>query len=107
MLVQTRQPDHPVVRAAAAADPDLVSHHDRALRRQLGFPPFGALAEIAGAAAPAFVQRLGQPADLRISPVGEGHWVVRATDRALLLDALAAVERPPGRLRLAIDPLRF
>ena len=107
ILVQTRQPDHPVVRAAAAADPDLVSRHDRALRRQLGFPPFGALAEIAGAAAPAFVQRLGQPAGLRISPVGEGHWVVRATDRALLLDALAAVERPPGRLRLAIDPLRF
>ncbi len=107
MLVQTRQPDHPVVRAAAAADPDLVGHHDRALRRQLGFPPFGALAEIAGAAAPAFVQRLGQPAGLRISPVGEGHWVVRAANRDLLLDALAAVERPPGRLRLAIDPVRL
>ena len=107
ILVQTRQPDHPVVQAAAAADPDLVSRHDRALRRQLGFPPFGTLAEIAGAAAPAFVQRLGQPAGLDISPVGEGHWVVRAANRDLLLDTLATVERPPGRLRLAIDPVRF
>ena len=107
ILVQTRQPDHPVVQAAAAADPDLVSRHDRALRRQLGFPPFGTLAEIAGAAAPTFMQRLGLPAGLDISPVGEGHWVVRAANRDLLLDTVATVERPPGRLRLAIDPLRF
>ena len=107
ILVQTRQPDHPVVQAAAAADPDLVSRHDRALRRQLGFPPFGTLAEIAGAAAPTFMQRLGRPAGLDISPVGEGHWVVRAANRDLLLDTVATVERPPGRLRLAIDPLRF
>ena len=107
ILVQTRQPDHPVVQAVAAANPDLVSHHDRALREQLGFPPFGALAEIAGAAAPALVQRLGHPAGLDVSPVGENRWVARATDRALLLDVLAAVERPPGRLRLAIDPLRL
>ncbi|MDE0196203.1 MAG: hypothetical protein OXP08_11710, partial [bacterium] len=107
ILVQTRQPDHPVLQAAGTADPELLSSHDRALRSQLGFPPFGALAEIAGAAAGAFVERLGRPLGLEISELGENRWVVRAADRDRLLDALAAVERPPGRLRLAIDPLRF
>ena len=107
ILVQTRQPDHPVLRAAGAADPGLLSSHDRELRRRLGFPPFGALAEVAGAAAGVFMERLGRPDGLELSALGEGRWVVRAADRTLLLDALNAVERPPGRLRLAIDPLRL
>ena len=107
ILVQTRQPDHPVVQAARAADPDLLSSHDRALRSQLGFPPFGALAEIAGAAAGALMERLGRPLGLEVSELGENRWIVRAADRDRLLDALAAVGRPPGRLRLAVDPLRL
>ena len=107
IIVQTRQPDHPVLEAAGTADPEILSGHDRVLRRQLGFPPFGALAEIAGAAADVFMERLGHPTGLEISAVGENRWVVRASDRTLLLDTLAAVERPPGRLRLAIDPLRL
>lgn len=107
ILVQTRQPDHPVLQAVGTADPELLSSHDRELRQQLGFPPFGALAEIAGAAAGAYVERLGQPLGLEVSAMGENRWVVRSVDRALLLDTLANVERPPGRLRLAIDPLRF
>ena len=107
ILVQTRQPDHPVLQAAGTADPELLSSHDRALRSQLGFPPFGTLAEIAGAAAGAFVERLGRPLGVEVSELGENRWVVRAADRALLLDSLARVERPPGRLRLAIEPLRL
>ena len=107
ILVQTRQPDHPVVEAARTADPDLLSRHDRRQREQLGLPPFGALAEVAGAAAPAFVERLGRPAGLEVSALDGGRWVVRATDRTTLLEALRATERPPGRLRLAVDPLRL
>jgi len=107
ILVQTRQPDHPVLQAAGTADPGLLSTHDRALRQQLGFPPFGVLAEIARSAAPAFIERLGRPLGLDIAAVGEKRWIIRAAGRDHLLDALAAVERPPGRLRLAIDPLRF
>ncbi|MCY3560948.1 MAG: hypothetical protein OXH20_07235 [bacterium] len=107
ILVQTRRADHPAVEAARAADPDLLSRHDRELRRQLGFPPFGALAEVAGEAAGAFMGGLGRPLGLEVSELGENRWVVRAADRDQLLDALATVERPPGRLRLAIDPLRL
>lgn len=107
ILVQTRQPDHPVVEAARTASPGLASRHDRELRQQLGFPPFGALAEIARSAAPAFVERLGRPLGVDIAEVGDSRWIVRAADRDHLLGTLAAVDRPPGRLRLAIDPLRF
>lgn len=107
ILVQTRQPDHPALQAARTADPGLLSGYDRDLRQQLGFPPFGMFAEIAGAAAGTFVERLGRPLGLEVSAVGEGRWVVRSSDRTVLLDALDAVERPPGRLRLAVDPLRF
>ena len=107
ILVQTRRPDHPALQATADADPALLSAHDRDLRRQMGFPPYGSLAEISGAAAGTFVERLGGPAGLEVAAMGENRWVVRAADRNLLLDALAAVERPPGRLRLAVDPLRL
>ena len=36
----------------------------------------------------------------------DGRWLVRAPDHAALSDALAAVARPPGRLRIAVDPAR-
>jgi primosomal protein N' (replication factor Y) len=37
----------------------------------------------------------------------DGRWLVRAPDHQTLCDALAATPRPPGRLRLAVDPLRI
>jgi hypothetical protein len=33
--------------------------------------------------------------------------VLRAEDRDVLLDLLASVERPPGQLRLQVDPARI
>ena len=50
LLLQTRLPDHEVVQAASAASPMLVADAERARRRALGFPPFGGLAELSGAA---------------------------------------------------------
>ena len=46
VLVQTRIPDHEVLRAAIHADPTLVSERERELRQTLGLPPFGALAAL-------------------------------------------------------------
>ena len=48
VLVQTRIPDHEVLAAAAHADPALLAVPERALRRSLGLPPFGALALLRG-----------------------------------------------------------
>ena len=37
----------------------------------------------------------------------DGRWLVRSPGRSVLLDALSAVQRPPGRLQLQVDPARL
>ena len=44
--------------------------------------------------------------EVEILGPADGRWLVRAPDHRTLCDALARVPRPPGRLRLAVDPLR-
>jgi primosomal protein N' (replication factor Y) len=106
LLLQTRSPEHEVVQAAVRADVSGVSEAERARRELLRFPPFSALAELSGAAAPAYVQALGSPAGVQVVESAEGRWLVRASDHATLSDALASARRPPGRLRIEVDPLR-
>ncbi len=48
LVVQTRQPEHEVVRALVKGQPGLVAEAETARRRSLEFPPFGAVAEISG-----------------------------------------------------------
>ncbi len=105
LVVQTRLVDHPVLAAVDQGAPDVLADHDRAMRQELGFPPFAALALVSGAGAADFV------AGLATAPVdaldgGDGTWLVRAPDHAVLADALAAAPRPEARLRIEVDPLR-
>jgi primosomal protein N' (replication factor Y) len=58
-------------------------------------------------AAPAFIEALGHPAGVDVLGPSDGQWLVRAPDHQVLCDALATVTRPPGRLRLEVDPLRI
>jgi primosomal protein N' (replication factor Y) len=106
LLLQTRSPDHEVVQAAVHADVTAVAAAERARRELLRFPPCSALAEVSGAVAPAFVEALGQPAGVQVAEVAAGRWLLRAADHATLCDALASARRPPGRLRIEVDPLR-
>jgi primosomal protein N' (replication factor Y) len=106
IVVQTRLPRHEVLDAALHADPGRLVGPEREKRQALGYPPFGALAVVSGVAAPAFVARLGRPAGVDVLGPNEGRWLVRAIDATHLADALAGVERPPGRLRLEVDPDR-
>lgn len=124
IVVQTFVPRHEVVQAALHGDPARAARAERARRELLRFPPFTAMAEVSGPAAPAFVEALrgsetgllagggerrpgpdGAPAVEVLGP-SEGRWLVRAPDHRTLCDALAATARPPGRLRLAVDPSR-
>ena len=50
---------------------------------------------------------LGEPLGVRIQGPVDGAWRLVAPDDRTLCDALAAVPRPPGRLRLEVDPLRL
>lgn len=107
VLLQTRQPGHPVVRAAVTADIAKWSAAEAARRELLGYPPFVALAEISGAGAAEFVDRLELPLGVELQGPVDGAYRVRAREHDVLSDALASVERPKGRLRIAVDPLRI
>lgn len=107
VLVQTRRPDHVVLRAARQGDPALVSAVEAPTRDLLGYPPSATIAVIGGVAGAEFVHRLGAPLGVEVlGPDERGNWLARSEDRDVLLDALRAVERPPGRLRLWVDPVR-
>lgn len=107
VLVQTRTPDHPVLVAAHHADPGRLVASELPMRQALGLPPSTAMAAVSGAAAPEFMGAFFDPPGLRVQgPVGDA-WRVIAPDHAQLAAALRAVPRPPGRLRIAVDPLRL
>lgn len=105
ILVQTRTPDHPVLMAARHADPGRLVEAELPLRATLGLPPTTAMAVVSGQAGPAFMAELGTPVGVVVQGPVDGAWRLRAPDHHALCDALATVTRPPGRLRIAVDPL--
>lgn len=107
IVVQTRDPAQPVIQAALRADPSLVSDHEALRRDLLGYPPAATIAVVGGEAAAPFIEAVGAPPDVEIRSASDGEWLLRSRVRATLLDALAATPRPPGRLRLQVDPMRF
>jgi primosomal protein N' (replication factor Y) len=113
MLLQTRAPEHPVVRLAVTGDPLPAMEAERARRRVLGFPPFGAVAELSGEPDPVRAALGVLPTDLRVlGPSAQGSGVAAlafAPDPDRLADALAVAGpagRAEGRLRVAVDPPR-
>jgi primosomal protein N' (replication factor Y) len=103
IVVQTRLPGHEVLDAAVHADPSRFTVVESARRAALRLPPETALAVVSGEAAPAFVEALQ---GVEIVGPADGRWLLRASDHAALADALAAAPRPPGRLRVEVDPRR-
>jgi primosomal protein N' (replication factor Y) len=93
VMVQTRLPDHEVLRAVVAGDPGLFTELD--LRRELRLPPFAALATVKSEATPD-VHGDG----VEVSPLDPGRWLVRAPDHRALCDAVASLH---GGVR--VDPL--
>lgn len=106
VLVQTRQPEHEVVKAAVHGEPQRLVGPESARREVLGFPPARAVADVSGVAAEQFIDGLGQPLGIEVVGPRDGHWLVKASDHQLLSDALGDAPRPAGRLRIEVDPLR-
>jgi len=114
LLVQTRLPDHEVLRAVQHADPGLVGVAERERRLPLGFPPFGGLAELSGEAdAVAHAAEALRGRALTVlgpTPAGAG-WraLVQAPTIEQLcagFDAVSSEIRGHGRLRISVDPSR-
>ena len=106
VLIQTRIPQHPVLEAALSADPSSLARTELGVRRELRQPPEAHWAIISGTAATEFVRRIGTPAGLEITGPTSDRWRIRSDEREDLVAALKSVDRPPGRLRIEIDPLR-
>jgi primosomal protein N' (replication factor Y) len=106
ILVQTRLPGHEVIDAAVHADPSRLAVVEAARRAALRFPPETAVAAVSGQAAAAFVAAVAAAGDIEVLGPANDRWLVRAPDHRTLCDTLAATPRPPGRLRVEVDPLR-
>jgi primosomal protein N' (replication factor Y) len=108
VVVQSRVPDHDVLGAARAADPGRLSATEWTRRAELHMPPETAIALLSGPAAERYADALRTAAvpELEVLGPASGRWLVRAPDHGVLCDALAATPRPPGRLRVEVDPAR-
>jgi primosomal protein N' (replication factor Y) len=104
ILVQTRIPDHEALLAAVHADPSRLAGPERELREDLSLPPFGVLALLRGPGSDDYAGALRGTDGLTVSASGPERWLVRAVDHRTLCDALASTPRPPGRLRVEVDP---
>jgi primosomal protein N' (replication factor Y) (superfamily II helicase) len=110
ILLQTRQPDHAVVRAAIVGDPGRFAAGELERRRALRYPPAAALALVSGAGASEWAATATDggvlPLGLEVLGPADGRWLVRAPDPKSLADWLATVPRPQQRLRIEVDPPR-
>jgi primosomal protein N' (replication factor Y) len=107
LLLQTRQPQHEVVQAAVMADPGRVAAAEADRRRELAYPPATAMAVVSGPSAAAWIDALGRPSGVEVLGPADGRWLLRAPDHDTLCAAMADVTRPPGRVRVEVDPLRL
>ena len=106
VLVQTFSPNHEVLRAASAGDPNVVVESERTRRKMLGLPPYGALASISGTGAVEFVDHIDRSA-VDVGGDETSGFLARAADWTALGEALNATDRPKGsRLRVVVDPPR-
>lgn len=126
VVLQTRVPDHPALRAIASGQDAAFYEAELAVRREFGYPPFSRLVRvIAEAPAPAPARALAEhvtaagrahgldvlgPSALRGSDGRRVQIVLRARDPAAARDGaravLAETATPPGaRLVVDVDPL--
>ncbi len=103
VVVQTRRGEDGVIRALERGEFDEIVHDDIETARLLALTPFGAKARLSGEAAGEFAERLASAGtSVRVYGDRDG-FEVRSSDVASLIGALRSVERPTGRLRVAVE----
>ena len=109
VVVQTRQPDHVVIRSAERGDPSILTEAEHERRRALRLPPYGAQALLSGPGAAQLANTAREAAvGAEVSMLGprDGAYLLRAGAHQPLLDLLAQLPRPAERVRVEVDPLR-
>lgn len=106
VMVQTFNPEHPVLRAARRGDPGSLTAAEREQRQMLGLPPYRAVGLVSGTGSTDVVGQLSQ--SIEVAELEAGRFLLRADHWKELGLALNATERPSGaRLRIEIDPPRL
>lgn len=111
LVVQTRIPDHPVLRALDAPDPSaaLLSwlEGDIATRRALGLPPFSEVVSVTYAAGTDPPALPVLPEGVVAAPIDRG-WILRSASPEALDGVIAAVRAATGPpARVLVDPRRY
>ena len=114
-LIQTAQPDHPVMNALRAGRPMAFIEGELALRAETGFPPVGALlaleTDAAENPADASLRRAGEGATvLGPASFGDGHrWLFQGDDldevRIRLRTVVQSLRDAGSRVRVDADPV--
>ena len=110
VVLVTRQPEHPVLRALSLGDGAGLSSLLVESLASLGYAPPTAVARVSGTGAHAVADALATASvDGSVTRLGpsEGPFLVRAASTSALADVFADVERPPGRVRVEVDPVRW
>jgi len=102
VLVQTRMGDHRVLDAARRAEPAALTKAWANQADAMRWPPAIAQAEVSGAGASGYIERLGNPIGLQVLGPNNDRWLLRADDNETLVTELARVDRGDERLRLAV-----
>ncbi|MGI9610141.1 MAG: hypothetical protein ACR2NL_07580, partial [Acidimicrobiia bacterium] len=107
VLVQTRLPDHRVLRAASRAQPELFSDAELELRAAASLPPYRGLALVRGKGAEEFVSPIRNRLEIEvIGPDRDGQMLVKGQDRHSVAEVLAELQRPKAsRLSVWVDPV--
>lgn len=104
VVVQTRTPDHVVLKAAVAGDPGILTSSERQMRQALHLPPYSALALLSGPEAQEVADALAGTAGVEVASAEERGILVRAQHDVLLLDALFELQVAARDLRVEVDP---
>ena len=112
IMMVTRQPDHPILRALVLADVEAICSSMVTSLAALGYEPPAAVAVVGGMGAWRVAEGLGGSTSdsarslERVGPA-VGPFVVRSPSIDALADALADVSRPAERVRVEVDPVRW
>ncbi len=117
VIVQTREPEHPVVQALVRWDPSGYWRAEAPNRAELGFPPSAhavrvdAPAAIGAEVGPVLTEALADVAQV-LGPLredGRARWLCKTPDRALLLEALhdarVTWSKAGADVRVDVDPV--
>jgi primosomal protein N' (replication factor Y) len=104
LLVQTRQPDHEVVRGLVTGNPSEIMTTLTERRRRLNQPPFAAYARLRGSDASTYGEEVAAASAVTFVDLGEEKGLLIGENHEALCDALRRTPRDRRNVNIAVDP---